>query len=74
MPRGHLPSRLAHVAPDRTPIDLQAEFQQLTPDALGAPPPILHGHALDQGNGVFIDARLASLALGFVPPEELEPA
>src|SRR5258708_2748978 len=69
-----LPSSLANVAPDGAPIARQAELEQFTPDTLGAPPPILHGHPLDQRDRFFVDPGLASLPLGFVPPEELEPA
>ncbi len=73
MRRRAFPPSLAHVAPDGAPVNLQSEFEQFTPNAFGAPAPILNGHPFDQGDCLFIDPRLASLPLRFVSPEELEP-
>ncbi len=60
VPRRGFPSSLAHITPDRTPIDLQTEFEQFAPDPFGAPTSILYGHPLDQGNRFLVKARLAS--------------
>ncbi len=65
---------LAHVTPEGAPVDLQPEFEQFTADAPGTPAAILHRHALDQGDRVLVKPRLATGSLGFMPPEEFEPA
>ena len=72
VPRRHLPSSLAHVASDSAPIDLQAELEQFTPNALGALPPIRHRQSLDQRDRFLVKPRLTSWPLGFVPPEQPE--
>ena len=74
VPRRYLASSLANVAPDGTPIDLSTEFQQFTSDTSGSPASILHGDPLDQRDRFLVKPRLASWPLGFVPPEQLEPA
>ena len=74
VPRRGFPSSLAHVAADSTPIDLSTEFPQFAPDTFDAPSPILDGHPLDQGDRLLVKPRLASWRLGFVSPEQLEPA
>ena len=63
---------LAHVAPDSPTIDTQAQFQQFTPDAFTAPPPILNGHLFNQGNRGFIQAGSTHWLVRFMPPEQPE--
>ena len=68
-----MPPRLAHVAANGATVDLEAEFEQLAANALGAPAPIVHGHALNQRDDFRVETRLAGLPLRLVSPEESEP-
>src|SRR5664279_4159760 len=57
VPRRDFSSSLVHVTSDGASVDLQAEFEQLTPNALGSLSPILNCYPLDQSDGLFIDPR-----------------
>jgi hypothetical protein len=55
-------ARRSKEALNRAYRDRDAELQELTPDALGAPEAILSRHALDQRNRGFGDARWRDFA------------
>ena len=62
---------LPTVARDRAVADHDAELEQLAPDPLGAPEPVLARDGRDQLSHFGTETRTAALGAGLPPPEEV---
>jgi hypothetical protein len=65
-------ARLVHVALDRALRDRDPEFEQLAPDAVSAPQPVVGGHLLDEGNRLCRDPWFLRCRVGFRFPEQAQ--
>ena len=50
-------SNTSHILLDGALTDMDAQFQEFTPDPFSSPKPIVRGHLPDQGNGFGCDLR-----------------
>src|SRR5437764_717961 len=66
-------SAIAFARGDRTVADDDAELEQLAPDSLRAPEPVLARHGQDQVPHLRTEMRTATARAGFPPPEQAPP-
>src|SRR5579871_6577377 len=60
-----LASGLPHIVADSTLVDPKAQLQQLTPNTLGSPAPVVDRHLLDERDRLRRNARLTGLPFRF---------